>query len=85
MLPIESVGYIVYMKASRKGLGCVLMQDGKVVAYVSRQLKDHEKNYPMYDLKLVAMVYALKIWKHYFCDEWCEIHTDHQSLKYIFT
>jgi hypothetical protein len=48
-------------------------------------LKDHEKNYPTHDLELAAVVYALKIWRHYLYGERCEIHTDHQSLKYIFT
>jgi hypothetical protein len=84
-LPMESVGYVVYTDASKKGLGCVLMQQGRVVAYASRQLKDHEKNYPIHDLELAAVVYALKIWRHYLYGEECEIHTDHQSLKYIFT
>jgi hypothetical protein len=59
-LPIESVGYVVYIDASRKGLRCVLMQEGRVVAYASRQLKDHEKNYPTHDLELRAVVYALR-------------------------
>jgi hypothetical protein len=72
-LPMESVGYVVYTDASRKGLGCVLMQQGKVVAYASRQLKDHKKNYPTHDLELVAVVYALKIWRHYLYGEPCEI------------
>jgi hypothetical protein len=61
------------------------MQQGRVVAYASRQLKEHEKNYPTHDLELAAVVYALKIWRHYLYGEKCEIHTDHQSLKYIFT
>jgi ribonuclease HI len=61
------------------------MQQGRVVAYASRQLKEHEKNYPTHDLELVAVVHALKIWRHYFYGEKYEIHTDHQSLKYIFT
>jgi ribonuclease HI len=84
-LPMESVGYVVYTDASKKGLGCVLMQQGRVVAYASRQLKEHEKNYPTHDLELAAVVYALKIWRHYLYGEKCEIHTDHQSLKYFFT
>jgi hypothetical protein len=84
-LPTESVGYVVYTYVFWKGLGCVLMQEGRVVAYVSRQLKDHEKNYPTHDLELAAVVHALKIWRHYLCGAWCEIHTDHQSLKYLFT
>jgi hypothetical protein len=83
-LPVESVGYVVYTDASKKGLGCVLMQQGRVVAYASRQLKEHEKDYPTYDMELAAVVYALKIWRHYLYGEKCEIHTDHQSLKYIF-
>jgi hypothetical protein len=66
-------------------LGCVLMQQGRVVAYASRQLKEHEKNYPAHDLELVAVIYALKIWRHYLYGEKYEIHTDHQSLKYFFT
>jgi hypothetical protein len=84
-LPMESVGYVVYTNALKKGLGGVLMQQGLVVAYASRQLKEHEKNYPTHDLELAAMVHALKIWRHYLYGEKYEIHIDHQSLKYIFT
>lgn len=84
-LPMESIGYVVYTNASRKGLGSMLMQQGRVVAFVSRQLKEHEKNYPTLDLELAAVVYALKIWRHYLYGEECEIHTDHKSLEYIFT
>jgi hypothetical protein len=57
--------FVVYCDASRQGLGCVLMQDGKVVAYASRQLKPHEQNYPTHDLEFAAVVHALKIWRHY--------------------
>ena len=57
--------YTMYSDASRIGLGCILMQDGKVVAYASRQLKPHEQNYPTHDLELVVVVFALKIWRHY--------------------
>ena len=64
-LPNESGEYEVYTDASKNGLGCVLMQDGKVVAYASRQLKPHEKSYPTHDLELEAVVFALKIWRHY--------------------
>ncbi|KAL0543844.1 hypothetical protein IC582_018949 [Cucumis melo] len=64
---------------------CVLMQQGKVVAYASRQLKSHEQNYPTHDLELAAMVFALKIWRHYLYGEKIQIFTDHKSLKYIFT
>jgi hypothetical protein len=84
-LHMESVGYMVYTYASKNGLGFVLMQQGRVVAYAPRQLKDHEKNYHTYDLKLAAVVYALKIWRHYLYGEEYKIHTDHLSLKYIFT
>jgi hypothetical protein len=67
------------------GLGCVLMQDGKVIAYASRQLRKHEVNYPTHDLELVAVAHALKIWRHYLLGNVCNIFTDHKSLKYIFT
>ena len=60
--PTSSMDYTMYNDASRIGLGCVLMQDGKVVAYASRQLKPHEQNYPTHDLELAAVVFALKIW-----------------------
>ena len=58
----SSAGYVIYSDASKKGLGCVLMQHGKVVAHTSRQLKDYEKNYPTHDLELAAVVFVLKIW-----------------------
>ena len=61
------------------------MQDGKVVAYVSRQLKQHEQNYPTHDLELAAIVFALKLWRHYIYREKCRIYTDHKSLKYLLT
>ena len=60
-LPEGTQGFVVYCDASRVGLGCVLMQNGKVIAYASRQLKVHEKNYPTHDLELAAVVFALKI------------------------
>ena len=75
----------MYTDASRVGLGCVLMQDGKVIAYASKQLKKHERNYPTHDLELAAVVFALKLWRHYLYGESCDIFTDHKSLKYIFT
>ncbi|WVZ70314.1 hypothetical protein U9M48_018989 [Paspalum notatum var. saurae] len=77
--------FTVYCDASKEGLGCVLMQEGKVIAYASRQLRKHEVNYPTHDLELAAVVHALKIWRHYLFGNWCEIYTDHKSLKYIFT
>lgn len=84
-LPDGTEGFVVYSDASKKGLGCVLMQHGKVIAYASRQLRNHEKNYPTHDLELAAVVFALKIWRHFLYGEKCEIYTDHQSLKYIFS
>src|SRR3954464_8066258 len=75
----------IYCDASRQGLGCILMQDRHVVAYASRQLHPHEENYPTHDLELAAVVHALKIWRHYLLGNHCEIYSDHQSLKYIFT
>ena len=84
-IPSNLGGLIIYSDASRKGLGCVLMQHGKVIAYASRQLKSHEQNYPSHDLELAAVVFALKIWIYYLYGERCEIYTDHKSLKYFFT
>ena len=77
--------YALYSDASKIGVGCVLMQDGKVVAYASRQMKPHEQNYPTYDLELAAVVFALKIWRHYLYGEKCRIFTNHKSLKYLLT
>jgi hypothetical protein len=84
-LPSSKEGFVVYSDASHNGLGCVLMQQGKVIAYASRQLKNHERNYPTHDLELASIVFALKIWRHYLYGARCEIYTDHKSLKYIFT
>ncbi|GKC19466.1 putative reverse transcriptase domain-containing protein [Tanacetum coccineum] len=64
-LPDGVEDFVVYCDASNQGLGCVLMQRGKVIAYASRQLKNHEKNYTTYDLELGAVVFALKSWRHY--------------------
>nr|GEX18450.1 hypothetical protein [Tanacetum cinerariifolium] len=80
-LPSGSGGFQIYSDASKKGLGCVLMQHGKVIAYASRQLKPYEANYPTYDLKLATVVFALKIWRHYLYGKTCDIFTDHKSLK----
>ena len=81
--PTSGKEYTLYSDASSIGLGCILMQDGKVVAYASRQLKPHEKNYPTHDLELDAVLFALKIWRHYLYEEKCRIYTDHKSLKYF--
>src|SRR3954463_10260730 len=75
----------IYCDASQQGLGCILMQDRHVVEYASRQLRPHEENYPTHDLELAAVVHALKTWQHYLLGNHCEIYSDHQSLKYIFT
>ena len=83
--PTSGREYSMYSDASKIGLGCVLMQDGKVVAYASKQLKPHEQNYPTHDLELAAVVFALKIWRHYLYGEKCRIFTNHKSLKYLLT
>ncbi|GKF20547.1 putative reverse transcriptase domain-containing protein, partial [Tanacetum coccineum] len=70
--------------ASNQGLGCVLMQRDKVIANALRQLKIHEKNYTTHDLELGAVVFALKIWRHYLYETNSVIYTDHKSLQYIF-
>jgi hypothetical protein len=77
--------FVVYCDASGNGLGCILMQEGQVIAYASRQLCQHEEHYPTHDLELVAVVHALKIWRHYLLGNTCHLYTDHKSLKYIFT
>ncbi|KAA0055470.1 DNA/RNA polymerases superfamily protein [Cucumis melo var. makuwa] len=78
-LPVTGKEYMIYCDASRKGLGCVLMQEGKVIAYTSRQLKKHECNYPIHDLELAAVVLALKIWRYYLFGKKCHIFTDHKK------
>ncbi|KAK9077569.1 hypothetical protein SSX86_005906 [Deinandra increscens subsp. villosa] len=83
-LPEGTEDMVVYSDASKLGLGCVLMQRGKVIAYGSRQLKTTEQNYPTHDLELAAVVFALKIWRHYLYGVKCTIFTDHKSLKYFF-
>ena len=71
--------------ASGIGIGCVLMQEGRVIAYASRQLKKDEEHYPIHDLELATIVHALKVWRYYLLGNICHIYTDHKSLKYIFT
>ena len=84
-LPVDDAKFVVYCDASKLGLGCVLMQKGKGIAYASKQLKEYEQRYPTHDLELAVVVFALKIWRHYLYGEKCEIYTDHKSLKYFFT
>ena len=83
-VPDSEKEYEVYTDASKHGLGCVLMQERKVIAYASRQLRPHEVNYPTHDLELAAIVHALKIWRHHLYGVKCAIFTDHKSLKYFF-
>jgi hypothetical protein len=83
--PDNTKPFEVYCDASGTGLGCVLMQDNRVIAYASRALRPHEQNYPTHDLELAAVVHALKVWRHYLMGAHCNIYTDHKSLKYIYT
>ena len=76
-------GIVVYSDAPIKGLGCILMQHGRVIAYASKQLKPHEVNYHVHDLELAAVVFALRIWLHYLYRALVQIFTDHKSLKYF--
>ncbi|GKB35460.1 putative reverse transcriptase domain-containing protein [Tanacetum coccineum] len=82
-LPEGSENFVVYCNASHKGLGVVLMQKDKVIAYASRQLKVHEKNYSTHDLELGAVVFALNMWRHYLYGTKCVVFTDHKSLQHI--
>ena len=84
-LPEGTQGFVVYCDASRVGLSCVLMQNDKVIAYASRQLKVHERNYPTHDLELAAIVFALKIWRHYLYGVHVHVFTNHKSLQYVFS
>ena len=76
---------MVYTDVSGIGLGCVLMQNDKIVAYASCQLKPHKKNYPTHDVELTVVVFALKIWRCYLYGARFEVYFDHKSLKYLFT
>jgi len=84
ILPKSNEPFVVYCDASKLGLGGVLMQDNKDIAYASRQLRIHERNYPTYDLELAAVVFVLKIWRHYLFGSRFEVFRDHKSLKYLF-
>ena len=85
IIPDLDKRFLVYTDASLLGLGGVLMQERQVVAYASRQLKIHEKNYPTHDLELAAVVFAIKIWRHYLYGVPFDLFTDHQSLRYLFS
>ncbi|GJW73539.1 putative reverse transcriptase domain-containing protein [Tanacetum coccineum] len=82
-LPEGMEDFVVYCDASIKGFGAVLMQREKVIAYASRQLKNHEENYMTHDLELGAMIFALRLWRHYLYETKCVVYTDHKSLQYI--
>jgi hypothetical protein len=83
--PDIAKSFDVYCDTSSTGLGCVLMQEGHVIAYSSRQLRPHEEHYPTHDLELAAVVHALRIWRHYLLGNVPHIFTDHKSLKYFLT
>ncbi|KAL4362299.1 hypothetical protein GQ457_04G021100 [Hibiscus cannabinus] len=83
--PVSGNEFVVYSDASYVGLCCVLMQEGRLVTYASRQLETHEKNYPTENIELSAMVFAMKKWGHYLCGERCTVYTDHKSLMYLMT
>jgi hypothetical protein len=84
VMPDMEKPFSIYCDVPCQGLGCVLMQDGCMVAYASRQLRKHEVNYLTHDLELVTVVHALKIWRHYLMGKRFEQYTDHKTLKYIF-
>jgi hypothetical protein len=84
-MPDMEKPFSIYCDASGQVLGCVLMQDGHIVAYASRQLRKHEEKYLTHDLELAAVVHALKIWRHYIIGNRCEVYSDDKSLKCIFT
>jgi hypothetical protein len=83
--PDNSKPFDVYCDASGIELGCVLMQDNRVISYASRALRTHKQNYPTHDLELAAIIHALKIWRHHLMGTKCHIYTDNKSLKSIFT
>jgi hypothetical protein len=83
--PDIAKSFDVYCDASDTGLGCVLLQEGRVVAYSSRQLLPHEEHYPTHDLELAVVVHALRTWRHYLLGNVAHIFPDHKSLKYFFT
>ncbi|GKB04538.1 putative reverse transcriptase domain-containing protein [Tanacetum coccineum] len=82
-LPEGSEDFVVYCDASLKGFGAILMQREKVIAYASRQLRKNEENYTTHDLELGAVVFALRLWRHYLYGTKCTVFTDHKSLQYI--
>jgi hypothetical protein len=84
-VPDMDVEFLVCTNASKEGLGGVLMQEGRVIAYISRKLRRHEENYATHDWELLAIVYALKVWRHYLVGWQFELRIDHCGLQHIFT
>jgi hypothetical protein len=84
IFPNPKESFVVYCDASNMGLGGVFLHNRQVMAYASRQLKVHKKNYPTHDLELATVVFVLKIWRHYLYDSKFEVFSDHKSLKYLF-
>ncbi|WMV45457.1 hypothetical protein MTR67_038842 [Solanum verrucosum] len=84
-LLVEGKDFIIYYDASHLGLGVVLIQEKNVIAYALRQLKIHQRNYPTHDLELAALVFALKIWRHYLYGVKFEVFIDHRSLQHVLT
>ena len=80
--PDSYQNFMVYCNASKQDLGSLFMQNDQVIAYASQQLRNPKKNYPTHDPELVAVVHALKTWRHYLIINKCDIHTDYKSLKY---
>jgi len=85
VFPNPRESFEVYCDTSKMGLGGVLMQNGRGVAYASRQLKTHDRNYSIHDLELAVVVFALKVWRHYLFGNKFEVFSDHKSLKYFFS
>jgi hypothetical protein len=84
-LPDIEKPFDVYCDASGTGIVGVLIQDGRAIAYASRQLRRHEEHYPTHDLELLVVIHTLKVWRHYLLGNLVRIYTDHKSLKYLFT
>lgn len=84
-LPKGIDGFVLYYYVFHMRHGFVLMQQSKVVVYASRQFKVHERNYPTYDLELLTVMFALKIWRHYLYGVHVDIYSDHTILQYVFT
>jgi hypothetical protein len=84
-VPDMDADFFVCTDASKEGLGGVLLEDGRVIAYISRKLRRHQENYVMHNLELLAIVNALKVWRHYLVGRKFELNTDHCGVQHIFT